>query len=441
MQKKYINNKISRSFLERTAPTSYSFLFVYIFFAINRAGDHSNSLTVYYISIGMIFNALIRILVARLFSTRKLNIKNSYWLTILLIITNGVGWSILTYSVLFAEKIDFVGSLLVTLCSFVFLANSIYHLSPVLYLLYFYIVTIMSPIFFKIYFLNKTGDYKNIYSINILLCIYTFYVIKQALKINDEETKLYANEFDLKRNNYKLQMANKEIELHSINSFHNERLTSLGEMSSSIAHEINNPLTIIAGSVQTLLKRPELLDQSVLDKIQKIHFATERIGKIIKTMKMFSSKSETIEKTSVDVSKIIDESLSLCIDRIKTSDIKLIVECEECKANCNMIQISQIILNLINNAIDALNSNSIESKEIKIIAHQSDDYITINSGPKIPFDIRQRLFTPFFTSKSIGKGTGLGLSISKKLAENNNGSLTFSENDNLTTFILMLSSK
>ena len=441
MKNKLIKVKIARSFIERTAPTSVAFILVYLYFYISHAGDHSNIEIVKSISLALMLNAIARFLIAQFYFKKLLSTFWTYWLTISMVVINAFGWAGISYSVLFAEKYDLVGGILVTLCSFVFVANSIFHLSPVLYFLYLYTVVTLFPIFFKLLSVSNQPEYKNLFSVYVLFAVYIFYVIKQARKIHKEEKLLYRREIDLNQNIVKLIKTQKELEAHTLTTFHNERLTSLGEMSSSIAHEINNPLTIISGSVQVLLKKPEQLDPNVLDKVQKIHFASERIGKIIKTMKFFASKSEKVDIDDVEISRILDESLSLCHNRMKTSGISLELDAEEIKARCNLVQVSQIILNLLNNAIDALDSLDIQDKKIKIIVKKDYRNVVvriINNGPVITKEIQERLFTPFFTSKSLGRGTGLGLSISKKLAENNNGNLKFDEFDNQTSFVLVL---
>jgi signal transduction histidine kinase len=108
---------------------------------------------------------------------------------------------------------------------------------------------------------------------------------------------------------------------------------------------------------------------------------------------------------------------------------------------CQPVEISQTLLNLLNNAFDVI--EKLEERWIRIQIDKKDDYLTmsvINSGPKIPDAVVEKIFQPFFTTKGVGKGTGLGLSISKNIIERHNGTLSVDNSCQNTKFDIRIPS-
>lgn len=443
MKNRYINARIANSFVEKTGPTVISYTLVYLFFIFHHGGNNSNQFLISLTATILMINSIIRYIGLKLYNKKVLKLKQVFIQNKVQIVFNSIGWMTLLFLVYFAEKPDQIGAILTTFVSFTLIANSIYVLSSVLWTNILFVTLSIFPSILKFmeeYFINKNEKFLGFI---VLSVVYFFYVYRHAIRLKKEEVNFYGSEYDLKKKIQELNKAKKEIESFTINSFHNARLTSLGEMSSSIAHEINNPLAIISAHSQTLMKRTTTIDPSDLEKISKINSAAERIGKIIKTMKIFSAKQEINEIACYSLVTIIEETLALCTSRIKNLEIKLYITPNDFKVEGNFIQISQIILNLINNAIDAMEESDCSDKAITMESKKINDKIHLrvtNSGPKIPDEIEAKLFTPFFTTKSLGKGTGLGLSISKKLAENNLGLLRYEPINNQTSFLIILKS-
>ena len=114
----------------------------------------------------------------------------------------------------------------------------------------------------------------------------------------------------------------------------------------------------------------------------------------------------------------------------------------EALVSARPVQISQIILNLLNNAVDAIKDTKNPKIILNVSTHNDSVYIDVtDSGTGVPEHIRQKLFLPFVTSKEVGKGTGLGLSISSSIATDHGGSLKYAENEKNTTFLLTLPQK
>ena len=208
---------------------------------------------------------------------------------------------------------------------------------------------------------------------------------------------------------------------------HSAKMTALGEMASGIAHEINNPLTIIAGKSQVLellLQEKQLDHKKISEAAKSIRLTVDRIASIVQGMRNISRESSHNELVVVDMLSVIKDTINLCQDRLDKKGIKLLLPLEACKVKTNPTHVSQIILNLLNNSVDAL--TEIPDRWIKIDLKQVGNSIilsVIDSGPMISLSLQNKIFQPFFTTKPPGEGTGLGLSVSQSLAKNIGASL------------------
>jgi len=239
-------------------------------------------------------------------------------------------------------------------------------------------------------------------------------------------------QLELKKKNEKLAQALALIENQKQTLIHNAKMSALGEMAGGMAHEINNPLAIISGyatRVKHLLSSPSRAEtQSKIDSsLEGISRGVERISSIIKGLQLFSRNSSQDPIQTADLRSIIDDSLELCREHLRLSNIELRYTSpkNEVSAQCRPSQISQILVNLINNARDAV-KNTTEPKWISIEVEASPEGPKIkvsDSGPGVPEELQSKIFQPFFTTKSPGDGTGLGLSISSTLATANEATL------------------
>ncbi len=225
--------------------------------------------------------------------------------------------------------------------------------------------------------------------------------------------------------------------------FQSAKMTSLGEMAAGIAHEINTPLAIILSATHQMesylgLQPPDV--EKLLNKVKKIESTAQRISEIVRGLRTFSRNSTDDDWAPHSLRAIISDTISLCSEKFKANAIKIELKIsDDFYVNCVPTQISQILLNLLNNANDAV--VELPEKWVSFELVQNDKNVCLrvtDSGKGIPTEIVSKLMQPFFTTKQVGKGTGLGLSISKGIAESFNGSLTYKMYHGHTSFVLAL---
>lgn len=203
------------------------------------------------------------------------------------------------------------------------------------------------------------------------------------------------------------------------------KLESLGEMSAGIAHEINNPLAIISGSVGLLSKfkdNPEKLAA----KVETIQKSCDRIARIVSSLKKFSRSGNKSNFKTNEMSNIAREALALTDAKSKRHSTPVTFDCStNMNVDCDEVEIEQVLVNLINNAIDAVKSKSEKWVKITLFEDAESQVLRVmDSGPGIPENVRAKLFDPFFTTKKVGEGTGLGLSISKGILDEHKATIT-----------------
>ena len=222
------------------------------------------------------------------------------------------------------------------------------------------------------------------------------------------------------------------------------RMAALGEMSGGIAHEINSPLnviTILSEKLQKKIPTGQMDQAQVLESISKINTTANRIGEIVTSLRGVSRTGEGLPIKEADIKTILHETLVLCRERFRSKDIHLQFEMPETLPliKCRSVEVSQVLLNLLNNACDAVEGSEHPTIEISVWVEGPELFVGVSdNGHGISESNRARLFSPFFTTKDVGKGTGLGLSLSKGLVEANGGRLYLNPFMDKTQFIIAL---
>jgi len=213
---------------------------------------------------------------------------------------------------------------------------------------------------------------------------------------------------------------------------HLTRVSTLGEMASNIAHEINQPLTAIASYAQAcrrLLRSPSTDRDEILEVLSRIGDQAVRAGNIVQRLRTLVRKRST-SKASCDINACVEEIQPLFSADARLQDCQLRVELEEDlpRVHADGVQIQQVILNLIRNGIDAMEDNPPDQKILEIKTFAPDgrtvQISVTDRGSGLPEETEDQLFEPFFTTKE--GGMGLGLSVSRSIMESHGGRIWFS---------------
>lgn len=225
---------------------------------------------------------------------------------------------------------------------------------------------------------------------------------------------------------------------------HSEKLATVGRLVAGVAHELNNPLSIVLGYCQ-LLHGDNALNEEHQKKIGRIQEAALRCSAIVDNLLKFSRKSK-LDRKNIQINSVLEKTLGLTEHAIHVANIKVEKEFSddlpEITGDFNQLQ--SVFVNLINNAYDAINESDIDNKKgkIRIRSFTRDGNIIIrvsDNGPGIPDENKNSIFDPFFTSKEVGKGTGLGLSICYGIVKEHNGEIKLlEENKEGTEFEIVL---
>lgn len=208
-----------------------------------------------------------------------------------------------------------------------------------------------------------------------------------------------------------------------------EKLASLGQTMSGVAHELNNPLATILACAERLAGRRH--DDHTRRDIDAIHNAAERAARIVRNLQTFARKRHTT-RTMVDLNQVVRDTLALRAYEQRVSNVVIV---EALAAGLPLVfadphQIQQVLLNLVINAEHAMlgaHGRGLmvlrswhEPERDAVLLEVSDD------GPGVPDEVQQKIFDPFFTTKAVGKGTGLGLTVAYAIAQEHGGRISVS---------------
>ena len=222
------------------------------------------------------------------------------------------------------------------------------------------------------------------------------------------------------------------------------QLASLGEMAGRVAHEINNPLCVIGANSQLALKHLATMAIEENSPLQK-HFtrilsSVDRIADIVAGMQKLlpAGQNEPFQKHKLE--DIVKSALSLSHGRLQVRKIDLKVDLNLPKpVFCFAGQITQVLLNIINNSVEALDESKERWIQVSGFQNKSGSFLRVtDSGPGIPKDSSLKVFQPFFTTKADRKASGLGLSISKRVAKLHEGDLVVESHSERTSLVLSI---
>jgi two-component system NtrC family sensor kinase len=209
----------------------------------------------------------------------------------------------------------------------------------------------------------------------------------------------------------------------------NDKMASIGQLVSGVAHELNNPLTSIAGLAELLLERPAH-PELPREHLRVIHDQAERAGRIVRNLLTFARKGVP-EQTAVDLNDVVARTSLLIVYELQLHGIELSSELspEPVIVLGDRYELQQVLLNLVTNAVQAVAGlGAGKPRRITLSTSRSNGEAVLgvrDTGLGVPKHLAPYLFTPFFTTKGPGEGTGLGLSLSYGLVKAHGGALTF----------------
>jgi histidine kinase len=214
------------------------------------------------------------------------------------------------------------------------------------------------------------------------------------------------------------------------------KMATLGEMATGIAHELNQPLSVIktaSSFIVKKIKKDEPIKPEILRTMaEEIDSHVDRASKIINHLREFGRKSE-VHKERVDINQVIENALAIFMQQLKLREIevekRLAADLPPILGNANRLE--QVFINLLINARDAIEAKSeengrITAKKITLRTRRSKKNVVIevkDTGTGIPKSLLDKIYEPFFTTKQVGKGTGLGLSISYGIVQDYEGTI------------------
>ncbi len=211
-----------------------------------------------------------------------------------------------------------------------------------------------------------------------------------------------------------------------------EKMAAFGSLLAGVAHELNNPLSIVIGNALMLAEEATEVAPALAERAQRVQAAAERCGRIVRSFLAMARQRET-QQRPVAVQALLDAVLQILAYGMRSSGVAIEQDIapDLPLVSCDADQMQQVLSNLLVNAHQALEAQP-QPRRVRLSAQADADWVQIevaDNGPGIPEQIRSRVFDPFFTTKPIGAGTGIGLGVSRGIVEAHGGSLTLAPSD------------
>lgn len=227
-------------------------------------------------------------------------------------------------------------------------------------------------------------------------------------------------------------------------NFQDFKLSMLGRMSACIAHEINNPLALIIGelfNLQVFLQKNEVNKEQMVARIGRIEGYAGRVVKIIQSLSRGAQNNKERQTEKMPIRRLVLEAVDLCSSKLKVHHVetKFLEDSSDSLIDCNPVEISCVLVNLINNAVDAI--KTLPERWIQFETATRENKIVLlvtDSGLGFAPEIREHIFSPFFSTKKDMDGLGIGLNLSKAIVERYGGTLSVNNQSKHTQFQMTL---
>ncbi len=209
-------------------------------------------------------------------------------------------------------------------------------------------------------------------------------------------------------------------------TIHSEKLAEVGRMSAALAHEINNPLGVIAYAAE-LMMREEGNSPFSTEMLERIATETERMKTLTGSLLSFSRARET-RWQKVDANSVVYDVLKLVKYELEKNSIEMELECDHLdKIKADPNKLKQVLINLLLNAVHVMPDGGTIRLKTGMVEDHAVEIVIADSGPGVPDEIRETIFDPFFSTKKEGVGTGLGLYICRNILEEHGGTIRLEE--------------
>lgn len=258
-------------------------------------------------------------------------------------------------------------------------------------------------------------------------------VNERTCELTTANTLLRKEIEERKKTEEKLRLARSEL-------VHTAKLATIGQMATGINHELNQPLAAIqayADNGRKFLEKGR--QQEALWNFKQISELIERMARIGSQLKIFSRKTRG-NINSVPLYSVVDGALEIITPLLRKTgvEINVVILPDDVMVQANSVLLQQALVNLISNAIQALQEQSEKQIEVLAFIEQANTCITIqDNGPGLPRD-KEKIFEPFYTTKPAGQGLGLGLTITRRIIEDMNGTISIDSDTQGTTALIML---
>jgi two-component system NtrC family sensor kinase len=237
---------------------------------------------------------------------------------------------------------------------------------------------------------------------------------------------------DAKRHEAELRKNLTELQETQAYLVQSERLSAVGQLVAGVAHELNNPLAIILGYAQLMIRMPEITPR-MSECLSKLEEAGQRCQRIVHHLTIFAQKQKA-EKRYVNINDALSSVLDIRKDQLQADHVAVTTEFDPrlLVVFADFQQLQQVFLSILNNAREALMTQNRLDRSIRLVTRLQDDFVAvdiIDNGPGIGEGHLSRLFDPFFTTKEFGKGIGLGLSVCYGIIKEHQGDIKVSHTE------------
>ena len=270
------------------------------------------------------------------------------------------------------------------------------------------------------------------------------YEVEQTIAPGKDGSDAITGYVSIKRDVTERRRAEREVAEHQSRMQASARMAALGLVAGNIAHEIKNPLTVISGDAEllaTMCRNGKGHEKNCLDATERIARNAERLERIVRGLLNLSREGARDTFHCVSMRTLIEETAELCRPQFVFKGVRL--ECPmpgaDLRVECRPTQISQALLNLLTNALDAV--SPLQQRWVRVECFDDDDAVVlavIDSGGGIAAPLRANIFNEFYTTKNDGASCGLGLSISRAIVEQHDGVLFLDEDAPHTRFVSRL---